>query len=373
MPISVPDEPKVLTTTYDSFRGVDFTNDATNVWRRRSPTGVNMLPDAAGRPFKRKGWEVLLSNEEICEYLGVTSCSIQKCAWFEIGGVDHIAIFTDCGLAFYNGEFTDKSLDYDCYSGYDRCFFFEGNGMAAFYIYGNFKVWRYESDFTLHDVTDEITVPTVIIGADASGAGTNYDGFNLLGSKAAVEYGDVTLFTWWASDNLQVFVSDDFKTGKTINSPAVHRYRWDGSAWSVVSGAAFDSTKITVTGEPQENDEIVVVYAYGVMLPNNVSPNQIEDFLKVQVSRAVQFDYSLPIVAAQDTLNQGECKLWSDDTAHRDDGRAWIQFHSSDIGNLIKPLVDGQDYVKVTFPSVVTESREYTDVSYSGAAALVEG
>lgn len=373
MPISVPDNPKVQTATYDNFRGVDFTNDATNVWRRRSPTGVNMLPDAAGRPFKRHGWEILISNEQICDYLEVKSCSIQKCTWFELGGKDHIAIFTDCGVAFYNGEFTGKSTDYDCYSGYDRCFFFEGNGMAAFYIYGGFKVWRYENDFQLHDVTDEITVPSVLIGADASGSGTFYEGYNLLGSKAAVEYGDITLFTWWSSDDLQVFVSDDYKSRRTINNPPVNKYRYDGSDWNEVIGDSYIAAEITVIGEPQVGDEIVVVYAYGVMLPNNVSSSQIDDSLKVQASRAVQFDYSMPIVSAQDTLNQGECKLWSDDTAHRENGRAWIQFHTSDVGALLKPLVDGQDFIKVTFPSVEIERNEYANVQCTGAAALVEG
>lgn len=375
MPISVPDNPKVQTATYDNFRGVDFTNDATNVWRRRSPTGVNMLPDAAGRPFKRHGWEILISNEQICEYLEVESCSIQKCSWFELGGEDHIVIFTDCGVAFYNGEFTDKSTDYDCFSGYDRCFFFEGNGIAAFYIYGGFKVWRYESDFQLHDVTDEITVPSVIIGADASGSGTAFDGYNLLGSLAAVEYSDVTLWTSWASDGLQVYVDDSFKTGKTINAPAVYRYLWNGSAWvdELLTGVAFDPTKIKVVGEPIENDEIIIVYGYGVMLPNNVSPSQIEPSLKVQISISAQFDYVMPVVAARETLTSGKCMLWDDDTEHRANGRAWVQFYSSDVGSLVKPIIDGQDYIKVTFPSVEIVKREYANVRCTGAAALVEG
>ena len=65
MAIAVPAQPKVYTTKYDSFKGVDFTNDQTNVWRRRSPTGRNMLPDASGRPFKRHGWEILISNADI--------------------------------------------------------------------------------------------------------------------------------------------------------------------------------------------------------------------------------------------------------------------------------------------------------------------
>lgn len=65
MAIELPAEQKVYTTSYDNFKGVDFSNDATNVWRRRSPSGVNMLPDASGRPFKRYGWERAISNKDL--------------------------------------------------------------------------------------------------------------------------------------------------------------------------------------------------------------------------------------------------------------------------------------------------------------------
>lgn len=58
MPVDVPKEPKKNTTVYDNFKGVDYTNDASNVFRRRSPSGKNMLPDLDGRPRKRPGWEV---------------------------------------------------------------------------------------------------------------------------------------------------------------------------------------------------------------------------------------------------------------------------------------------------------------------------
>ena len=58
MPISVPNSPKVLTTKYQNWRGVDYTNDPSNVWYRRSPNGLNMLPNLDGQPFKRHGWKV---------------------------------------------------------------------------------------------------------------------------------------------------------------------------------------------------------------------------------------------------------------------------------------------------------------------------
>ena len=62
MAINVPSDPKVYTTKYDNFKGVDFTNDPSNVWSHRSPNAVNMTPDLAGRPWKRTGWEIIKTS-----------------------------------------------------------------------------------------------------------------------------------------------------------------------------------------------------------------------------------------------------------------------------------------------------------------------
>ena len=35
------------------------------------------------------------------------------------------------------------SVDIDCILSYERTYFFDANGFAAFYIYGEFKVWSY--------------------------------------------------------------------------------------------------------------------------------------------------------------------------------------------------------------------------------------
>ena len=58
MPVEIPKEPKKYTSMYDNFKGVDYTDDASNVWRKRSPSGINMLPGLDDRPYKRKGWKV---------------------------------------------------------------------------------------------------------------------------------------------------------------------------------------------------------------------------------------------------------------------------------------------------------------------------
>lgn len=373
MPINVPSNPKIYTTKYENFRGVDFTNDPTNIWYRRSPTGTNMLPDAAGRPFKRHGWEVLITNEDLCNAFGVVSCDITKCSYFELAGEDHLAIFTTAGLAFYKGDldqngdvvFTDISTDVNCFSNYDRCFFFEGNGIGAFYIYGNSQIWRYQSDFQLHDVTSLATVPTVMIGANANCTGEMYEGYNLVGNRASVEYNDCNLFTWWATDGLYIVVNDSFKTNHTIASPMYYRWKWNGSAWVWQldsTAVSFPSTDIEVIGTPAENDEIVVLYGYGVMLPVNLDDNDYTD-MDVRVSLQTQFDTVVPCVS---TLSARKCTLHGDDVIDSTNKRAWIEFNEE-----WSMIVDGEDYIKVTFPIKTLTVTPHENCGFTGTATLV--
>lgn len=167
MPVEVPESPKVFTTVYDNFRGVDFTNDASNVWKHRSPNGLNMLPDLDGRPYKRTGWKIDKSAEDflsvalpvlsdiVTTVQGVvdalqteidalqykvdhgtataeetaqlandidemavqtkkltkftalassTSVTPYKVYYFEIGGIDYLFIFNSLGVFYYNGD-----------------------------------------------------------------------------------------------------------------------------------------------------------------------------------------------------------------------------------------------------------------------------
>lgn len=355
---------KIYTTTYSDFRGVDYTNDASNVWKRRSPTGYNMLPDESGRPFKRTGWEIFLSNDEIRNILAdtvtvyeessptqaeyeadpmkyytesggeYTRCAasdpydggaqyyiavptkvppeeliITKMSWFELAGTDHIVVFTDNGVFFYNGEVTAINKDEGCYSGYDRCFFFEGGGTSAFYIYGESdgqcKVWKYDDSFTLTNVTNNVTVPTVLAGASADGTGTVVRGYNMFGNKAYAEY----------------------------NSVALSRFG----------------------------------YTYAVVLPTNVKVAQYGD---VTVWRSVssQFDTKMTVKTVAPAATN-ECRLVEDVTVAPNDKRGVIVFYSTPPTE----LVAGEDFIRVEFPTVETSQSSYSSTGITGTASLVGG
>ena len=400
MAIELPKAAKVYTTTYDNFKGVDFTNDATNVWRRRSPTGVNMLPDASGRPFKRDGWEILVSNATISnalsrfevisiteeqfddaktsyytksgddyiqctdddvydagetyyQFYNIENCTIAKCAWFELAGKDHIVIFTDEGVVFYNGEITAINTDYDCCSSFDRCFFFEGNGTSAFYIYGNYKVWKYDETFNLTDVTSELYVPTVLIGTNVYGTtGTIYEAYNLIGDIISVQYNAHELFDCWASDEVTFSVSSSFTSNRTRNNPAYYRWRYESGSWVTKDGGVSYSTissYVTELSGYKEGSEIAICYTYGVKLLNNVSLDQISQ-VSVWSSATSQFSSKRTVISKAGTFSSGKCILYPDEVSNRKtkQPRAWIRLYDSDTHNNVPA---GEDYIKVNFPS----------------------
>lgn len=201
--VKVPNTPDVKTKKYYEFRGVDFTHDHANVFYRRSPNAVNMRPDESGRPIKRHGWDIAISNKSLLdrynEYAALhsleiaTDIKIYICKYFTLAGQDHIVIFTNRAVFIFENTLEVKSTDIDCILAYERTYFFEANGVSAFYIYGGYKVWRYSYDngFKFECNTDggfDIYVPTVLYAQEPTGGGTQLEDFNMLGSICAEQY-----------------------------------------------------------------------------------------------------------------------------------------------------------------------------------------
>lgn len=361
---------KVYTTIYSDFKGVDYTNDASNVWKRRSPTGYNMLPDESGRPFKRTGWEIMFTNQQILDDLnsinnsGFDECTIMKLAWFELAGQDHLVIFTNRGVLFYNSDgLKDGSLDADCFTGFDRCFFFEGNGKSAFYIYGNFRMWQYDSSFTLTEITSQLYVPTVLIGASALCVGTTYEGYNLLYNQAAVQYDDYDLFTYWCSDGIKVSVDKTtFTAGKTKGNPASYKYTYTSGAWSpsLASG-------ITVTGTPKEGDSLIVIWCNGVLFPNNVNANDSQHIRVYATKGGAQFGVEL----TYESDDNNPCSATNHVNIHADhikrkDQQAWAEFYRSDTFT----GVTGEDLIRVVIPTNYVEQTPVATETYTEQTQL---
>ena len=400
---AIPSAPKVHTTNYANFKGVDFTNDPTNVWYRRSPDGVNMLPDDAGRPFKRAGWEIAVNAGQLADIINVEELRILKCHYFELAGIDHILIFTDGGVFRYADVNNDgipevdimdastfgvgagDSKDIDCYSGFDRAFFFEGNGTAGFYIYGNYKVWVYGYDVETEEFTfnlahdgfevGNITIPTVLASTDPSSCtGTVLYAYNLIGSKASVEYPNNTMFYSYTTSTTFTFTAND---KSKFESPAYYEFTYSSGSWSldgykVVSGAETPITGsnvnlstygIVLTGTETNGDKIVVIQMYGTLLPNNVTQYQVgenevsvyPDFQthpEIKLTVEKEYDTSTPPnrVHPQDDT---ECVLHTD--VDSPNNKAWVEFYSSIVD------ADQKDIIRVVFPVATVTIHSYSD------------
>lgn len=267
MPVNVPSEPKKHTTIYDGFKGVDYTNDASNAFRRRTPSGKNMLPDLDGRPHKRPGWEIKIKASDFVRaaiadydatktydegdyafYDGVlyqcnTTISVAE-AWdsdhwdeatidvipnrthyFNYGSYDFLMIFNSLGVFYMRDdqntvtlcEMWDETLTPPAAAPFpptktikvdgtdesvvvpadaNRAFFFEGQGIAGFYVFVENDLYRFGVDDNgdLYFFKVKPTIPVVLIGANPqTGAGTDNQSVNMLTDYRTVEYfGDGT-------------------------------------------------------------------------------------------------------------------------------------------------------------------------------------
>lgn len=321
----IPKAATVHTTVYQNFKGVDYTNDATNVWYRRSPSGVNMISDEAGRPFKRTGWAEVVGKDDFELAFGSTlseDFEINMCYYFTLAGDFHIIVFTTDGVFKYVNNVLElmesdpdgQTHDYDTIfiESYERAFFFEGGGTSAFYVYGSPKiVWKYGYDngeYTWGLVNP--TEPTVIVGATPDGTGTLLQNYNLLGSISIIQY-----------------ITND------------------------VNG---DGTLLKVT------------------LPNNVPQSAITDGdIEVWGTTTIPFDTPLDVIAVPDpsnppTLATGECALWTDTAV--DNPQAWITFY-----DVFDGTNDGIDVIKVRFPSTNVIFTDHVHDGLSGNADTYAG
>ena len=236
MAIPVPASPKVYTTKYSNFRGVDFTSDPSNVWSHRSPNAKNMTPDLSGRPWKRTGWKIAKSAQDFRDvYNTMMGYDVedpeyfdgklipQKVSYYELGGEDYLAITNNLGLFIYSRFIGASAADepylifINKYYGEEgtpsessattteivpdanRSFFFEGNGKAGFYIFctagsgGSAKTSLFRFDGEKLRIVDPY-IPKLLIGTKPTEvSGTFYENPNMLTPERQVLYtGDGT-------------------------------------------------------------------------------------------------------------------------------------------------------------------------------------
>lgn len=149
--------------TIDQFLGVDFANDETNVDPRRSPNAPNMVADTAGRPQKRRGYELI--NDFGAEVNGI----------YPFAGT----ILVHAGTKLYAYDALAETWTTQVKSGMANA-----RSMGAV-IAGNLCIVDGSGYTVIDDTLNEVTsrfIPTTVIGRKPTGGGTFLEDPNMLTS-----------------------------------------------------------------------------------------------------------------------------------------------------------------------------------------------
>jgi len=406
MPLNIPKEPKINTTIYTNFAGVDYTNDPSNIWYRRTATGTNMLPDEAGKPFKRTGWEIKITASQLANKYATDNTApaplditIWKCHYFEIAGVDHIFIFTNHGLFIYrenqllsskditwtyteNGSPVTKNggyISYDSslleYEAKDRAFFFEGAGENAFYCYGGFKIWKYYYHMEAKAFAWELKepyIPRVNISVDAKHeTGQELEDINMLSDYIAEEFQNNTyLFLKDELGNPGCSIANDpyatvdvdlaiFLSNIAMKDDFQFIYSTDDHSW-LLGG---DQVQISSYGialhtdqEISDSDTITVKIddQYRINLPK---PFANSTGMTVYVSRNTQFDTTYDTIPTSGTPSSSVPVVLKTPVS----GNSYLLFYEPWL-----PLIDGADAIRVEYKrNAVSTSSKSLDIAES--------
>lgn len=174
MIVSAPIERKIdmKTTVYGTFKGVDFSTDASLVDKSRSPYAPNLIADVGGMPEKRLGWRTIHRIEQPINGI-----------WYgEINGKKHYIAHGGTKIYKFDNE-TVEVVKENVNNAKSTAFFMrEYDDKGKIYILTGNEFLCYDGE-TVKDVIEIAYVPTVLISRNPSGGGTLYEGVNLLSKK----------------------------------------------------------------------------------------------------------------------------------------------------------------------------------------------
>ena len=166
-----------------------------------------------------------------------------------------------------------------------------------------------------------------------------------------MKYNDTDLFTYWGSDGLNFSIDKaKYTSGKSKNHYQLYEY--NNGSWS----STFPADSLILSSTPKNGDQIYVIYANGVVLPNTFNVAGQSNLCEVWYTQTSEFDVVLKLqTASNPALDEFRPHA---DPVDRTNKRAWIEFNPSQtFGN-----PDGtQDYIKVTAPATEVESQNYTE------------
>ena len=166
---SVPAASKKYSVVIEAFRGVDLNNSSSNVEKSRSPEAPNMIRDQVGKVRKRTGYTTMVTAQ----------------GGAAINGIHRLAdeVLVHAGAKLYrrsiatDGTWTLEEIG-SMADARSRSFVFD----EKLYLLDG-SVYRVYDGTSLTAVSDNATIPTIIISRRPTGGGTAYQGLNLIGKK----------------------------------------------------------------------------------------------------------------------------------------------------------------------------------------------
>ncbi len=265
--IAIPTAPTVHTTIYGDLKGVDFSTDPALVYNKRSPSAVNMISDKGGNPKKRTGWKTEFTEADFkAVYPTDKQIEVKNLYSFSLGEKKHLIIFTNAAVfAKVDGKLTLLTDLADVTEEPYRGFFFESaNGAAAFYFFGQEKLWAYkQSGDTFTVSAADPYIPEIRIWDAPNGSSTILDAVNILTRKVKEKYiGDSSNKTYYTSFKMKQG-SITVRTKKDGVWNTYTNYTVNYAEQSIT----FDTPQVPV---PLNEDNVEIEYEIDSM-PENVS------------------------------------------------------------------------------------------------------
>lgn len=194
---ALPAAPTVHTTIYGDLKGVDFSNDPASVYKKRTPTGTNMISDNGGNPKKRTGWKVEFNRRDFVNRYPLKSIRIKFMKSFSLDGEKLLAVFFDHdAFIVANGELRHfGSVGLGTSDGTDEKwtypFFFESsNGTAKFYAFSDKRLYVNYKGYTGDHYLSHMSgyAPHIRVWDAPNGSSTVLEPINLLTGRVRETY-----------------------------------------------------------------------------------------------------------------------------------------------------------------------------------------
>lgn len=171
--IHVSAAPVLKTARYSDFKGVDFSQDASLVSSKRSPSAINLISDNGGNPVKRLGWRKLFDLET----------PVHNIWRGEVNGATRTVAHAGTKIYLLDETYgTSSVLRSNVTNAKGTGFFFRTQDISKLYILTGGEYLVYDGT-NVKNVSDDAYIPTILISKNPAGGGTTYESINLIQPK----------------------------------------------------------------------------------------------------------------------------------------------------------------------------------------------